>query len=314
MDQVEKILNGDRLALARQLTQVENDTPLGREVLDLLFRHTGRAHLVGITGAPGTGKSSLANRLALVLRAATGSKVAVLAVDPTSPFSGGALLGDRLRMRDAAADSGVFIRSMASRGAVGGLARTTTAAAQVLDAAGYAWILIETVGAGQSEVEVAGLAHTVIVVDAPGLGDDIQAIKAGILEIADILVVNKADLEGVENTVRALNGMLETAYPEENAHRWRPPVFKTVATKGEGLNEIADAVQRHAGYLRSAGLWKRREDERLRREFELLAHERLWTDWKSRMGEEKINVVIEKIKAREVSPWAGLDELMCANR
>jgi LAO/AO transport system kinase len=308
MDLVERVLAGERLALARLLTQVENDTPAGREALERLFSRTGNAHLVGITGAPGTGKSSLVNHLALALRAETGGRVAVLAVDPTSPFSGGALLGDRLRMKDAAANADIFIRSMASRGALGGLARTTAAAAQVLDAAGYDWVLIETVGAGQTEVDVARLAHTVIVVDAPGLGDDIQAIKAGILEIADILVVNKADLDGAENTLRALRGMLEMAYPEGQAlaERWRPPLLKSVSTTGEGLPDIVRSICAHGVFLHESGGWKRREADRLQREFELLARERLWQRWKERVGGKKLTKISEQIAQREISPFQAL--------
>ena len=190
------VLDGQRLALARLLTQVENDTPEGREALNELFPHTGKAHLVGVTGAPGTGKSSLVSQLVRAFRQQQDDKdpvqVAVVAVDPTSPFTGGALLGDRVRMRDLSGDPGVFIRSMASRGALGGLAQRTAAVVQVLDAGGFDVIFIETVGAGQSEVDIARLALTTLVVEAPGTGDDIQASKAGILEIADILVVNKA--------------------------------------------------------------------------------------------------------------------------
>jgi len=206
------VLKNDRLALARLLTQVENDTPDGRAALAELFPHTGKAHLLGVTGAPGTGKSSLVNQLALHFRG-EGKRVAILAVDPSSPFTGGAVLGDRVRMRDLAGDAGVFIRSMATRGSLGGLAQATAAMAQVFDAAGFDVVIIETVGAGQSEVDIARLAHTTIVVEAPGMGDDIQAIKAGILEIADVLVVNKADRPGVENTERALRSMLELAHP-----------------------------------------------------------------------------------------------------
>src|SRR5512135_1132122 len=211
---VSEVLDGNRLALARLLTQVENDTPEGRQALDALFPHTGHAHLIGVTGAPGTGKSSLVNQMALAYRRADSPvKVAIVAVDPSSPFTGGAVLGDRVRMRDLAGDPGVFMRSMASRGSLGGLAQATAAVAQVFDAAGFDLVLIETVGAGQSEVDIARLAHTTIVVEAPGLGDDIQAIKAGILEIADIIVVNKADRPGVENTERALRIMLDLAHP-----------------------------------------------------------------------------------------------------
>jgi LAO/AO transport system kinase len=213
MSLTEAILEGNRLALARVLTQVENNSPEGRRTLTELFPHTGRAHLVGVTGAPGTGKSSLVNQLALHYRRNEDKRIAIIAVDPSSPFTGGAVLGDRVRMRDLAGDNGIFIRSMATRGSVGGIAQTTASLSQVFDAAGFDIVIIETVGAGQSEVEVARLAHTTIVVEAPGLGDDIQAIKAGILEIADILVINKADRPGVENTERALRSTLELAHP-----------------------------------------------------------------------------------------------------
>jgi LAO/AO transport system kinase len=209
----DSILEGNRLSLSRLLTQVENNSPAGRAALAELFPHTGKAHLIGVTGAPGTGKSSLVNQLTLYYRKQKNKKVAIIAVDPSSPFTGGAVLGDRVRMRDLSGDNGVFIRSMASRGSVGGLAHTTAALVQVFDAAGYDIIIIETVGAGQSEVDIARLAHTTIVVEAPGLGDEIQAIKAGILEIADVLVVNKADRPGVENTERALRSTLELAHP-----------------------------------------------------------------------------------------------------
>ncbi len=243
MNLAEAVLAGERLALARLLTQVENDTPDGRMALDALFAHTGRATLVGITGAPGTGKSSLVNALARCIRhPADGSlprKVGIVAVDPSSPFTGGALLGDRVRMRDLAGDPGVFIRSMASRGALGGLARTTAEVVQVLDAAGFDLILIETVGVGQDEVEIARLAHTTLVVEAPGLGDDIQAIKAGILEIADILVVNKADQPGAENTERALRAMLEMG-----ASRLRNGADQS---EGEFLADASDQNDCHPG-------------------------------------------------------------------
>ena len=217
MIDITPILSGKRLALSRLLTQIENDTAEGGEALNKLFPHTGKAHLIGVTGAPGTGKSSLVNRLAYFYRHPPedqqSKRVAVVAVDPSSPFTGGAVLGDRVRMKDLAGDPGVFIRSMASRGSLGGLAKATAGIVQAFDAAGFEVILIETVGAGQAEVDIARLAHTTLVIEAPGLGDDIQAIKAGILEIADILVINKADRPGVENTERALKGMLNLAHP-----------------------------------------------------------------------------------------------------
>ncbi|MGE5123568.1 MAG: methylmalonyl Co-A mutase-associated GTPase MeaB, partial [Acidobacteriaceae bacterium] len=291
-DLADKVMAGDRLALARTLSQVENNTPEGIAALNDLFPRTGKAHLVGVTGASGTGKSSLVNQLAHYYRqdagqsassqAETPRRVAVVAVDPTSPFTGGAILGDRIRMRDLAGDQGGFIRSMATRGSLGGLAAATGAVVQVLDAAGFALILIETVGAGQSEVDIARLAHTTIVVEAPGLGDDIQAIKAGILEIADVLVVNKADLPGVENTERALRGSLSLAnsnrQPGQSIRRvvhhgqamaltepepevdtsppvWVPPILRTNALDGTGVPELAQAIASHRAYLESTGGW-----------------------------------------------------------
>ncbi len=206
------LLNGSRRALARALTVIENERPEAPALLTALYPRTGRAWVIGVTGAPGTGKSSLVNAMAVAYRK-TGKTVAIVAVDPTSPFTGGAILGDRIRMRDLSGDAGVFIRSMATRGSLGGLARTTRDAVRALDAAGFDIILIETVGAGQSEVDIARAAQTTLVVEAPGLGDDVQAIKAGILEIADVLVVNKADRPGADNTVRALRAMLELGHP-----------------------------------------------------------------------------------------------------
>src|SRR5512141_2607274 len=278
MSLTDAVLEGNRLALARLLTQVENELPEGRTSLAELFPHTGRAHLIGVTGAPGTGKSSLVNQLALHYRRNHDKKVAIVAVDPSSPFTGGAVLGDRVRMRDLSGDSGIFIRSMATRGSVGGIAQTTASIAQVFDAAGFDIVIVETVGAGQSEVDVARLAHTTIVVEAPGMGDDIQAIKAGILEIADILVVNKADRPGVENTERALRSTLELAHPtkrishhgrlmevgappeaQTNKLMWIPPIQKTVSTEGKGFGELAEAIARHVQYLHQSGDWAARD-------------------------------------------------------
>src|ERR1044071_5722057 len=212
MELVTAVRAGDRRALARLLTAVENQREGVDEALKALYPHTGRAWVIGLTGAPGTGKSSLVTELAKAYRA-QGETVAVLAVDPTSPFTGGAILGDRIRMRELSGDKGVFIRSMATRGSLGGLARATRDAIRVLDAAGFDRILVETVGAGQSEVDIVRAAYTTVVIEAPGLGDDVQAIKAGILEIADVLVVNKADRPGVDNTVRGLKTMLELGHP-----------------------------------------------------------------------------------------------------
>lgn len=325
MTLADSVLRGERLALARLLSQVENNTADGRAALVELFPHTGRAHLIGVTGAPGTGKSSLVNRLALHFRGAH-RKVAIAAVDPSSPFSGGAVLGDRIRMKDLSGDPDVFIRSMASRGALGGLAQSTSAVAEVFDAAGYEIIIVETVGAGQGEVDIARLAHTTLVVEAPGLGDDIQAIKAGILEIADILVVNKADRPGVENTEKALRSVLEFAQPTEDdylhhgrpedrvgrneaevdAQSWTIPIQKTVATEGKGIPELADEIEKHRLYLRSSGKWAAREQFRLALEVETILQQALMSQFHSRVSETRYNEVMRQVFDRGLSPWEAV--------
>lgn len=328
MSLTESILEGNRLALARLLTQVENDSLEGRTALAALFPHTGKAHLIGVTGAPGTGKSSLVNQLALYYRKNENKKVAIIAVDPSSPFTGGAVLGDRVRMRDLAGDSGIFIRSMASRGSVGGIAQATASLTQVFDAAGFDLVIIETVGAGQSEVDVARLAHTTIVVEAPGLGDDIQAIKAGILEIADILVINKADRPGVENTERALRSTLELAHPtkrvfrhhrqamtveapaDNNSMMWIPPINKTVATEGKGIAELAESIARHVRHLHSSGDWAARDRARLRSELEAALGEALMGQFLQTVPQQKYQDVVEKVMNRSISPYEAVDFLL----
>ena len=321
------ILEGNRLALARLLTQVENDSAEGRAALAELFPHTGRAHLIGVTGAPGTGKSSLVNQLALHYRKSHEKKVAIIAVDPSSPFTGGAVLGDRVRMRDLSGDSGVFIRSMASRGSLGGIAQATAAVTQVFDAAGYEIVIIETVGAGQSEVDIARLAHTTLVVEAPGLGDDIQAIKAGILEIADVLVVNKADRPGVENTERALRTTLELAHPTRRIFRhhgqamrvdvaqtenamWLPPIVKTVATEGRGIDGLAESIARHAEHLRQSGDWAARDRARLGSEMEALLQETLMERFFDSIPQDRYEEVVRKVLARDLSPHEAVTSLL----
>jgi LAO/AO transport system kinase len=320
LDLVDEVLAGKRHALARLLTWIENDSPQGQALLDRLFTHTGRAYLIGVTGSPGSGKSSLVNQIARLLRAPVdGSQprsVAIVAVDPTSPFTGGAVLGDRVRMRDLSGDPGVFIRSMASRGALGGLARTTSGFVQALDAAGFEVILIETVGAGQAEVDIARLAHTTLVVEAPGMGDDIQAIKAGILEIADIIVINKADRPGVENTERALRAMLEFSRPqrkhppvghfplpaaEEPEEGWRPPLLLTVATTGEGVAELVQAIQLHADYLRVSGERRERERVRLQTELDRQIHEQLYDRWKQNLSPQRYHEALAALVERRLS-------------
>jgi len=321
------VLEGNRLALARLLTQVENNSPEGRVALAELFPHTGKAHLIGVTGAPGTGKSSLVNQIALYYRKNHDKKVAIVAVDPSSPFTGGAVLGDRVRMRDLSGDSGVFIRSMATRGSLGGIAQTTAAIAQVFDAAGYEIIIIETVGAGQSEVDIARLAHTTLVVEAPGLGDDIQAIKAGILEIADILVINKADRPGVENTERALRSTLELAHPTTRVFRhhgqtmtvaapaidsklWIPPINKTVATEGKGIAEVAESIAKHVEHLRQSGDWAARDRARLGSEMEVMLQETLLARFFENIQQERYEEIMEKVLNRDLSPYEAVKHLV----
>lgn len=321
------VLEGNRLSLSRLLTLVENDSPDGRAALVELFPHTGGAHLIGVTGAPGTGKSSLVNQLTLYYRKQQNKKVAIIAVDPSSPFTGGAVLGDRVRMRDLSGDDGVFIRSMASRGSVGGLAQTTASFTQVFDAAGYDIIIIETVGAGQSEVDIARLAHTTIVVEAPGLGDEIQAIKAGILEIADVLVINKADRAGVENTERALRSTLELAHPtkrvfrhhgqtvaidatEADSRTWVPPINKTIATDGTGIPELAESIARHVAHIRHNGDWALRDRARLGSELEAVLQEELVNRFLGRVQKERFDEIVEKVMRRNLSPYEAVKALL----
>lgn len=326
----EALLAGDRLSLSRFLSRVENNDPQARQVLDALYKHTGNAHRIGITGAPGTGKSSLVNRLTAYIRATLKKTVAVVAVDPSSPFTGGAILGDRVRMRDLAGDPGVFIRSMASRGAVGGLAVTTARLVQVFDAAGFDYIIVETVGAGQAEIEIAHLAHTTLVVEAPGFGDDIQAIKAGIMEIADILVINKADLPGADNTERALRSNLELGYTSSVNRKlghsaetgtatveptaWVPPILKTVATGEEGIAELSKVIQDHYQYLRQSGRLDAFEKDRLKKEILTALQERLMAPWQAEDGKEKINSVLIEVNQQGWSPDQAVDWLLNHSR
>jgi LAO/AO transport system kinase len=330
MTHAQSILSGDRLALARMLTLVENNTPDGRDALDELFPHAGKAHLIGVTGPPGSGKSSLVNQIALHYRKADSPKrVAIVAVDPSSPFTGGAVLGDRVRMRDLSGDAGVFIRSMATRGSLGGLAQATAGVVLVFDAAGFEIVLIETVGAGQAEVDIARLAHTTLVVEAPGMGDEIQAIKAGILEIADILVINKADHPGVDNTERALKSMLDLAHPIEKVFKhhgqvmtisapkvemdpslWIPPIWRTVATEGKGVAELVESINAHAEHLRQSGDWTKRERARLETELDLLITETLVAQFRAQLPDSRYDKIVDQITKRTLSPWEAVKSLL----
>jgi LAO/AO transport system kinase len=325
---VQALLNGDRRALARLLTHIENEREGMDQALAALFRHTGRAWVIGVTGAPGTGKSSLVNALAKRFRQ-HGATVGILAVDPTSPFSGGAILGDRIRMRDLSGDRGVFIRSMATRGSLGGLSRATRDAIRVLDAAGFAVVFVETVGAGQSEVDIVRTAQTTIVVEAPGLGDDVQAIKAGILEIADVLVVNKADRPGADNTVRGLKTMLELGHPVDRSQLhhgrvaeidrpvngqseilWIPPIVRTVATEERGIDELVQALEAHRQHLLSAQTLDNLERQHL----EIELHDRLREALMARLlrdvPDATIHDLIGRIQARELDPQTAVKTLL----
>jgi len=303
---VQALRGGDPRAVARAISAVECGGALARDVIAAIFRYTGRAHVIGVTGAPGTGKSTLVNEIALVYRR-RGQRVGIVAVDPSSPFSGGAILGDRLRMQDLHGDDGVFIRSMATRGNLGGLASATADAVQVLDAAGFEIILVETVGAGQSEVDIAKNAHTTLVVDAPGMGDDIQAIKAGILEIADVLVVNKADHEGASATVAALEMNLNLKPKAEND--WRPPVLLTIAIKGEGIAQVVDSIGQHRAFLEANALLRPREHARLRAELEAVAQRELMARLLHNVSGAQIEQLVEKIAAREIDVYQAAEKL-----
>jgi LAO/AO transport system kinase len=282
---------------------------------------------VGVTGAPGTGKSTLVNELAKAYREAD-VRVGIVAVDPTSPFSGGAILGDRIRMRDLSGDPGVFIRSMASRGNLGGLARATADVVKVLDAAGYQTVLVETVGAGQSEVEIARTAHTTLVVEAPGLGDDVQAIKAGVLEIADILVVNKADRDGAEHTRRALQMMLDMGADQTVRHHgqvtqvngttglssgdqeWRPVIRSTIAISGQGIAELKETIAEHRHYLEVSGAWAEKEHARVAAELDRLLRDQLLRQVLRRIGPEAIDQAVDQIVNRQVDAHTAVAMLL----
>lgn len=308
MDLVDRLLSGDRRAAAQLVTLMEDDGPGAREAIAALYPHTGEAHIVGVTGSPGTGKSTLVYELAKEFRS-RGKTVGIIAVDPTSPFSGGALLGDRIRMQQLSTDEGVFIRSMASRGQLGGLARATGDAIKVLDALGRDIIMVETVGAGQSEVEIARAAHTVVVVDAPGLGDEIQAIKAGLLEIADIFVVNKADREGADKTLLTLQMMLDM--DEGSSGRgWRPPLIRTVALQGEGSAVVADAVEEHLAYLKESGQLRVRSRRLAQEELRRILGQELLSRLLDQVREEQWGFLVGEVAERELDPYTAADNLL----
>jgi LAO/AO transport system kinase len=308
-DLVERALDGEQRAVARLISLVEDASPHLQEVMAALAPHTGRARIIGLTGSPGVGKSTSTAALVTTYRS-QGRRVGVLAVDPSSPFSGGALLGDRVRMQDHATDPGVFIRSMASRGHLGGLAWATPQALRILDAAGAEVILVETVGVGQAEVEVASLADTTIVLVAPGMGDAIQAAKAGILEVADIFVVNKADRDGADNAVRDLKNML--SYGDGPHGAWRPPIVKTVAARQEGVDDVLAALDAHHAWLESSGELGRRRTARAAAEVEAIALEQLRGRFGDLHGSAALPALAGRVVRGELDPYAAAAELVAS--
>jgi LAO/AO transport system kinase len=309
-DLVTRAQDGDPRAVARLISMVEDASPRLREVAAALAPHTGRAQVVGLTGSPGVGKSTTTSVLVTALRK-QGKRVGVLAVDPSSPFSGGALLGDRVRMQDHATDSGVFIRSMATRGHLGGLSWATPQALRVLDAAGCDVVLVETVGVGQSEIEVVSLADTTVVLLAPGMGDGIQAAKAGILEVADVFVVNKADRDGADQTVRDLRYMLSLGERrEQDGSTWKAPIVRTIASKGEGIDGVVDALDEHREWMAKSGERDRRRQRRAEAEIEAITLEQV----RARIGDVRGSVnlpeLAKRVVAGELDPYTASEELM----
>lgn len=307
-DLVARLEQGQARAVARLISLVEDASPALREVMALLAPRAGHARVIGLTGSPGVGKSTSTSALVAAYRR-RGMKVGVLAVDPSSPFSGGALLGDRVRMQDHATDDGVFIRSMASRGHLGGLSWATPQALRVLSAAGCDVVLVETVGVGQAEVEVASLADTTLVLLAPGMGDGIQAAKAGILEVADLFVVNKADRDGADTVVRDLRYMLSLG-DRRTDEGWRVPILKTVAAKGEGTEEVVEAIERHGTWLAASGQLEARRRRRAADEVEAIALTALRERIGDLSGSESLARLANRVVAGELDPYAAADELV----
>jgi LAO/AO transport system kinase len=308
-DLIERMLRGDRRATARLITLVENDEEKAREIVKKIYPHTGKAYIIGITGPPGAGKSTLLDKLIKVARE-EGNIVGVIAIDPTSPFTGGALLGDRIRMQRHSTDPGVFIRSMATRGSLGGLAKATSDAIKVLDAYGCDLIFVETVGVGQIEVDVVKTADTVVLVTVPGLGDDIQAIKAGLMEIADIFVINKADKEGADATYFELNMMLDLEKERWERRGWRPPIVESVATTMRGIRELWNVINEHRGFLEKSGeIWRKRIF-RAEEEIKTIISGRIARIISERLDEEEVSELIGKIVGREMDPYSAADVIL----
>ena len=304
---VDGVLSGKRRYLARLISLIENEDNQAQEALVQLYRHTGRAYIIGVTGPPGSGKSSLVTKLTAELRKRA-KTIGIICVDPSSPFTGGALLGDRIRMQEHSLDDDVYVRSMGTRGHLGGLSRATSDAIRAIDASGKDIIFVETVGTGQSEVEVIEIAHTVIVIDVPGSGDDIQAIKAGIMEIADIFVVNKSDYPGADKKVTEINTMLDID-PRERP--WRPPVLLTNSRTGDGVAELADKLLEHFKYLKDSGMLEQKGLERSREELQNLMKYKLTQELSNKLqGKPAYEKAIRMIAERKKDPYTVAEQLI----